>query len=336
MKETLTSLSEKTGFSVTTISRVLSGKAQKYRIGRETAETIRKVAKENNYFPNLLAQNLRTNKTDTIGLVLPSVSNPYFADIASIVIREAREREFTTIVLDCNENDNQERSAISSLMSRQIDGLIISPSGSDPSLLEEIAKDHVPVILIDRYFASSPLPYVTTDNFLGSRQAISYLISCGHRRITCIQGVTTSVPNSERIAGYRAALEKAGLNDNVEIVGNAFSVQNGYLETKLLLNRTERPTAIFALSNTIMLGALKAITESGLSVPRDISLIGFDSNIYMDFMTPAISRIEQPIEEMGVLATKLLFESITGGKRCSNQIKLAPHLVTRSSVANIH
>ena len=333
MKETLSSIAARTGYSITTVSRVLSGQSDKHRISPETRDKILKVAKENNYFPNLVAQNLRTNKSDTIGILLPSVANPYFADIASVVIKEARKRKYTAIVIDSDENVESEKSAISSLMSRQVDGIIAAPCGEDPALFEEISKKHKPVILIDRYFSNSALPYVTTNNYLGSTMAVSHLIMNGHSNIACIQGVTSSVPNKKRVAGYLSALDKAGIRDRAIVVGNEFSEQNGYLETKLLLNRADKPTAIFALSNTILLGALKAIREARMTVPEDISIISFDDSIYMDYMTPAISRISQPTEEMGKLATKLLFECISSGNRCATQIELAPEMISRGSVS---
>lgn len=332
MKETLASLAQKTGFSAATISRVLSGKAEEYRISAETKETILKAASESGYSPNIIAQNLRTNRTDTIGLLLPSVANPYFADIASVIIKEARKFKYTTIVIDSDENEETEKAAVSTLISRQVDGIIAAPSGSNAKLFEEINKKLFPVILIDRYYDGSPLPYVSTNNYLGSIMAVENLIMNGHTEIACIQGATGSTPNKKRVQGYLSALEKAGIKDKAYVVGNEFSEQNGYLETKLLMNRSNRPTAIFALSNTIALGAMKAIRESGLNIPTDISLISFDDSIYMDYMTPAISRIGQATEEMGKLSFKLLLESIRNKTRCVTQIELAPSLISRCSV----
>ncbi len=332
MKETLAGLAAKTGYSITTISRVLSGKSDKYRISEDTQSKIIEAARKNNYFPNIVAQNLRTNKTNTIGLLVPELANPYFADIASTIVSEARRHNYTTIVIDSAENTASEKNGISSLMSRQVEGIIAVPCGEDPSLLEEINRKYLPVILIDRYFKGSSLPYVTTNNYLGSLEAVNHLIMNGHSKIACVQGVTGSLPNKRRVAGYLAALDKAGIKDSAIVVGNEFSVQNGYLETKLLLNRVDRPSAIFALSNTIMLGVMKAIREANMRIPEDISVIGFDNNLYMDYMTPALTRIGQPTEEMGKMATKLLFESIATNKRCVTQIELAPRLITRNSV----
>ena len=335
MKETLSTISQKTGFSVTTVSRVLSGQAEKYRISERARKIVLEEAERCNYSPNIIARNLRTNKTNTIGLILPSVSNPYFADLSSVIIAEANSRKYTTIVLDSMESESNQEACIATLMARRVDGIIVAPCGTDPAIFEEINKKHVPVILVDRFYEGSDLPYVTTNNYSGGVEAINSLIRNGHRNIACIQGVKTSAPNKKRIAGYKAAMADAGLEANILVVGNEFSLQNGYLETKLLLNRNPRPTAIFTLSNTIALGAIKAIREAGMKIPDDISLIAFDNNIYMDYLTPPISRISQPVEDMAKLAVKLLFESIESHNRVNTKLELAPDFISRESVKNL-
>lgn len=335
MKETLSTISQKTGFSVTTVSRVLSGQAEKYRISERARKIVLEEAERCNYSPNIIARNLRTNKTNTIGLILPSVSNPYFADLSSVIIAEANSRKYTTIVLDSMESESNQEACIATLMARRVDGIIVAPCGTDPAIFEEINKKHVPVILVDRFYEGSDLPYVTTNNYSGGVEAVNSLIRNGHRNIACIQGVKTSAPNKKRIAGYKAAMTDAGLEDNILVVGNEFSLQNGYLETKLLLNRSPRPTAMFTLSNTIALGAIKAIREAGMKIPEDISLIAFDNNIYMDFLTPPISRISQPVEDMAKLAVKLLFESIESHNRINTKLELAPDFISRESVKKL-
>ena len=335
MKETLSTISQKTGFSVTTVSRVLSGQAEKYRISERARKIVLEEAERCNYSPNIIARNLRTNKTNTIGLILPSVSNPYFADLSSVIIAEANSRKYTTIVLDSMESESNQEACIATLMARRVDGIIVAPCGTDPAIFEEINKKHVPVILVDRFYEGSDLPYVTTNNYSGGVEAVNSLIRNGHRNIACIQGVKTSAPNKKRIAGYKAAMTDAGLEDNILVVGNEFSLQNGYLETKLLLNRSPRPTAMFTLSNTIALGAIKAIREAGMKIPEDISLIAFDNNIYMDFLTPPISRISQPVEDMAKLAVKLLFERIESHNRVNTKLELAPDFISRESVKKL-
>lgn len=333
MKETLSTIAERTGFSITTISRVLSGNAEKYRISKATYDKVMAEARACNYSPSLIAQSLRTNRTNTIGLLLPSLSNPYFADMASVIIREVNSRGYTTIVVDTMEDEKNFNESASLLLSRRVDGIIAAPCGSDAALLENISKDYIPVVLIDRYYGNSNLPFVVTNNYMGGEIGTNFIIAQGHKRITCIQGVLDSSPNAERVEGYRKAMKEAGLSEFTEVVGNEFSIQNGYLETKILLSRKDRPTALFALSNTIALGALKAIRESSMKIPEDISLLAFDDYAYMEYLEPPITRISQPVQDMAKLAAKLLFDRIGSSESfSSSQIKLAPTLIAGDSV----
>lgn len=291
-------------------------------------------AKRCNYTPSLLAKGLRTSKTNTIGLLIPSIDNPYFANIAHVIIHEAKAHGYTIILVDTMENERNEAEGVSSLLSRKVDGIVVVPCGQGASLLEKVNANDVPVVLIDRYYASSDLSYVSTDNYQGGLLATSHLIGKGHKKIACIQGTPFSMPVKERVRGYMDAMKEAGLDKNIHISGEDFSIRNGYLETKLLLNSGDNHiTAIFALSNTILLGAIKAINESGLKVPEDISLISFDNYTYLDFLNPPITRISQPTEEIGTLAIKIITQSISEKVRSgSTRILLPPTLLERGSV----
>lgn len=331
-KETLQTISERTGFSVSTVSRALSGQAQKYRISDKAVEIITREARRSNYTPSLLAKSLRTSKTQTIGLLVPAIDNPYFANMASVIISEAKRYGYTIILVDTMENEADEREGLMSLLSRKVDGIMLAPSGSDPAYIEHINDTQTPIVLIDRFFASTTLPYITTNNYQGARDATQYLIDNGHRDIICIQGVPHSMPVKDRARGYLDTLKSNGLGDNARIVGNSFSINNGYLETKLALNLPSRPTAIFAMSNTILLGSMRAINESDMQIPRDISIVSFDDNTYLDFMNPAITRVSQPINEIGSLAVKILINSLEDGQRSNASIQLSPRLIVCNSV----
>ncbi|MGM9784329.1 MAG: LacI family DNA-binding transcriptional regulator [Candidatus Cryptobacteroides sp.] len=330
MKETLSTMAERLGYSATTISRVLSGKAEKYRISPDTVDAVLREARRCNYSPSVAAQSLRTRRSNTIGLLLPSVANPYFADMASVIITELNSAGYTTIVVDTMESEQRLSESARSLISRQVDGILAVPCGEKGMDLEMLSAQ-IPVVLIDRYYEDTSLPYVTTNNYQGGLDATRHLLSRGHTRISCIQGVQSSMPNKERVRGYVKAMEDEGLAQDIDIIGNEFSVQNGYLETKLLMSRAQRPTAIFALSNTIMLGALKAIREAGLRIPEDVALISFDNNLYMDYMTPSITRISQPVEDMAKLAVKILLDKIKGASNCGSQLRLSPIMVAGES-----
>ena len=333
-KETLVSIAERTGFSVSTVSRVLSGQAAKYRISDKTVALIRKEAERCNFTPSLLAKGLRTSRTNTLGLLVPSIDNPYFAHVASIIVEKARTHGYTVILIDTSEDERNEQEGVRSLVSRKVDGILIAPAGGDPSFLESVAQQ-TPVVCIDRYFARTTLPYVVTDNFQGGREGTQYLIDHGHERILCIQGVRHSMPSTERVAGYRQALAENGIKHWAQVVGDGFSIRNGYEQTLRALHVRRRPTAIFALSNTILLGSLKAIRELRLRIPEDISLLSFDNYEYLDYLDPAITRISQPSAEIGTQAMEILLRRMNGDTSERDQLRLAPSLVACRSVKRL-
>ena len=230
------------------------------------------------------------------------------------------------------ENETKMVDNARSLAQRNIDGIIAVPCGDNPVALERINQD-VPVVLVDRFYSTSALPYVTTNNYKGSIEACDALLSRGYKKIVCIQGELSSGPNRERVRGYLDTMKRAGLEEIISVVGNEFSIQNGYLETKLLLNKRDSFDAIFALSNTIVLGAMKAIREVGLRIPEDIAIISFDDNMYMEYLTPAITRVSQPVGDMAKLAAKILLDRINNptDNRVS-QLKLSPSIIYGASV----
>ena len=215
MKTTLDTIARNTGFSKSTISRVLNNKAYSSRISRKTAEIILAEAERCGYTPNLIAQNLRTGKTSTIGLLVPSLANPYFAEIASVIVQEAMRYGYITITADTMENVENQNSAVTALLTRQVDGIITVPCGSDPAYLEQTNEQCVPVILIDRYYENSPLPYVVTNNFRGGYMAASLLVRNGHENIACVQGPAAATTSRKRIEGCISALAENGLEDNI-------------------------------------------------------------------------------------------------------------------------
>lgn len=336
MKSTLDQIAKATGFAKSTVSRVLSGKGDESRISPETIARIRREADKVGYVPNFVAKKMREERTHTIGLVVPSISNPYFAEMASVIITAAQRFGYITIVAATMEDEDAQKSSVASLISRKVDGFIIVPCGSDPAFLEQTNEDYTPVVLVDRYYEGSSLPYVVTNNRKGGYDATKVLLGYGHKDILCIQGPPSVTPNKERITGYMSAMKEAGLEEKVWIVGNEFSVQNGYLETKLVLNnKAKQPTAIFALSNTIALGTIKAICEAGLRIPDDISLISYDNNLFLDYMSPSVTRIGQMVKEMGKMAVKLVMESIATHRPVKTQIELSPETILRNSVGPV-
>lgn len=336
MKTTLSEIAKRTGYSLTTISRVLNGKSVDYRISQEATDLIVAEARRCNYIIKSNAQILRQNNTKIIGVLLPSVTNPFFAELAGTIVSEVRQRGYTAIIAVTDENEADQEACLSSLMTRNVEGVIAAPCGCNPNLFYSINRDMAPVVLIDRFFIDTNISYISSNNFNGAVDATRFLIGNGHRNIVCIQGDIDSVPNSRRVEGYKKAMTDAGLEEMISVVGDSFSEQNGYFETKLILgDSSKRPSAIFALSYTIVLGVMKALREGNLEIGKDISLISFDDNMSLGYMQPPITRVAQPTSEMGRFAVKVLFEQIENPQAAITRIELNTKIINGDSVAGI-
>jgi len=334
MKETLSTIASRCGVSVTTASRVLSGNSEEYRISVDTARKVIEDARRCGYSKGVLLPR-RKSSTKTIGLLIPSLSNLYFATLANYIISQLGSMGYFVIIMDTREDEAIFEESLYKLIERNVEGIIATPCGHDPSLLEDIRSQGVPVVQVDRHFNTDSVPYVVTNNYKGAIDAMNVLLSYGHKNIMCIKGTEAS-PTNDRVHGYCDAMRQEGLEKFIQIVGNEFSIINGYVETKLMLQRPNRPTAIFCLSNNITLGALKALRESGVDVPRDVSLISFDSFVHMDYTNPSITRIAQPIEDMAMMSIKILLKEMNEGISSSvSQIMMSSTLVHGMSVKNI-
>jgi LacI family transcriptional regulator len=327
-------IAEKAGFSITTVSRVLNGKADKYRISKATQQVIKSTAEELNYVPNEFARNLRSGKSKTIALIVPSLKNPFFAEMASVVNTEVRKYNYITLIGDSDDNIENEKAEVLHLSSRSLDGMIIAPCGDEWKHLVRLQEKGLPLICVDRYFEDPELSYVSSDNYEGAYSASKYLIEHGHTSIACIQGVRYSIPNIQRVKGFVEAMVGSGIT-SYTVTGDAFSEQNGYLETKLLLQQKVWPTAIFAFSNTIAMGCIKALKEEKIRIPEDISLITFDDNPYLNYIEPPLTCISQPVEEICKIAVKILFSKILERDPSPKYMLLKTQLKVKSSVKNL-
>lgn len=335
---TLKSIAQKLGISVSTVSRVINGKSVRYRISKETEELVLQAAKDLSYSPNQLARGLRLKKTHTIGYIIPDISNPFFSSIAKSVEKSARRFGYSILLCDSEESTEIESSSLQLMANRKVDGLIISPVGLEVDHLLEIFQKNIPVVLLDRYFPNLNIPFVTSDNYQGALDAVNLLIENGHKNIACIQGLVNTSPNNDRVRGYRDAHLKNNLQvDESLIVGDSFGEENGYLETKLLLKRSCVPTAIFSISNLISLGAIRAISEEGLKIPDDISMVSFDDQPYSRFLSTPMTTVAQQSTSIGQIATKLLIDQIESNRIIEPKgIFLPTKLIVRNSILKIN
>jgi DNA-binding LacI/PurR family transcriptional regulator len=223
------------------------------------------------------------------------------------------------------------------LWSKGVDGLVVMPVGQKSSHLATLLANGVPVVLVDRSFDELETSTVVIDNYDGALQAVEHLIANGHTRIAIIQGLAETYTCRGRLRGYQDALHNHGIPlDESLIVGRDFRRENGYIETKFLLQSSRPPTALFTTSDLITLGALQAIAEEGMEIPRDISVIAFDDIESASFFRCPITAIAQPKENIGEMAIKLLIDQIRSQEKFEpRHIVLRPSLIVRDSVRTL-
>lgn len=335
---TLQSIAASTGISVSTVSRILSGKARKYRISPKTEQRVRAEAERVGFAVNQLASSLRTRKSNTFGLLIPDISNSFFASIARHVANEARKNGYSIVLCDSQENDQIEAESIRTLQSRNIDGLLVAPVGHIADSLTAVRKRGIPVVLLDRYYPECDIPYVTTKNYEAAFEATEHLIAMGHRRIACILGLPCSSTAADRANGFHAAMKKHGIPVDPSLVaGNDFTEINGYLQTKKFMMHKERPTAIFSMGNLMTLGALRVLAEESIRIPEDVSLLSFDDHEFAAFLSTPVSAIAQNTEGIGQVAVQLLLEQMNNlYSGTIDGITLPARLNLRASVSNLN
>jgi len=337
-KVTIKTIAENTNFSLTTVSRVLNGTSEKYRISRSTQEIIMSVAKKLGYIPNMAAKTLRYNKSHTIGLIVPSLSNPFFSIVASTVSKLLHNQGYVVLMSDCDNNVEEENNMLQALKAQNLLGLLAIPLGEHKNY-DFLHTIGLPTVFIDRFFSNFNFFAVATDHYNSSFQLMQYLIKMGHQKIACIQGDTKVISNTARVRGYFDALNQHKLHYEY-LGGVGFTEEEGYSETKLLLQKKDKPTAILALSDTILLGVIKALKEADLKIPQDVSVVSFDNSNYLDYLNVPITSIAQPITQIAKFAVKLLLEQIQGSDRNRGEdvdklIQLNSELVIRKSVLDL-
>lgn len=334
---TLKSVAAAAKISEATASRVLTGQGARFRIPPETEQLVLKAAQRLGYSPHRRFFKPAPLRSRTLGLIVPDLAHFFLAQVAQTVVERAQEAGFSVLVMDSLEDGGQEGQLIDQLVAREIDGLLLLPVGKDWQHVREVVQRQLPVVLLDRVPPDIHCHCVSVDNYEAAFQATDYLLERGHRHIACIQRLAHAWINEERVRGYREAHRAHGLPvDEALVLGDQFGQRNGYLEVTRLLEFNPRPTAIFTLSHLVTLEALRALNDHRLSVPEDLSLVGFDDLPHAEFFAEPITVVRQPIREMARTAVDLLraqIEQPATSKPMS--IQLPCELVRRQSVKNL-
>lgn len=316
--------------SVATVSALINGTAT---VSPELTARIEQVIRDIGYKRNAIARSLKMGTTRTIGLTVPHIANPFFTEVVS-VIQQAFGRAGYAVMLCCTDEDlNNQDEQIRLLLDRMVDGLIVARVGDGTVLKQIVDAATVPVVLLDRICEGVDTDAVVLDNQTAVFDAISYLVSLGHRRIGYISGSFDISPMHGRKAGYRQALAAAGVPFEDELVrhGNFHEI-DGYNATMQLLSLRERPTAIFSANNPMVIGTMKAIRDIGLSCPEDVSVACFDDFPWSDVFRPQLTTVAQPVQAIGEQAANLLLDRLAGNRDAPPRtLELKARLMVRDS-----
>jgi len=304
-------------------------------VGGETAQRVIEAADRLGYRANRVAQALRSGRLPIIGFMPGDIQNPFFARIAHDLEVELRRHKHNLVIASSEEDLDQERELIESLRALSIRGLILAPtSATDNRHIRQVIRDGMPLVLIDRLAEGINCDSVLVDNESGAREAVDYLVDNGHRRIALLRDESRIFTAQERLAGYRHSLAAHGIAlDEGLVAVSRSTVEHATEATIRLFSRRDRPTALFTVDSLMTQGSLLGLRSMGLSIPRDVSLVGFDDFDLATFTDPQITVVAQPIPEMGPLAASLILERLEGRKGAPRHVKFPTRLLVRGSVA---
>lgn len=329
MKPTIYDVANEAGVSISTVSKVLNNTGS---IAEKTRKRVKETMLELNYQPSVVAS--ARKRIQNIGLLIPNIANPFMAEIARGVENNLRKFGFNLMICSTDNDLKNEIEYISILKQKYLDGIIIATGLQEDKAIKELLKAEIPIALLSRDVSSLAVDEVLVDDFLGGFEATKYLISLGHQKIAMITEDTNISTIKARVEGYKQALEESGIEyDESLVITNNSSLDEGKQSTRELLNLPSPPTAIFASTEFLAIGAIQGARELNVQVPQELSIIGFDDTILSTICDPALTTIAQPIHEMSKKVVELLIAEIKNPKETKQRVVLSPKLVIRESTS---
>jgi LacI family transcriptional regulator len=327
---TIQDVARRAGVAPITVSRVINNSSY---VSQPTRQRVEAAIAELQYVPNMLASSLRSNRTNTLALILSDISNPFWTTVARGAEDAASRQGFNVILCNTDENEAKQEEYLSVLLRKRVDGFLFVPAHSHPHPIEKIQKQKVPVVVMDRQIYEASVDIVRGDSEGGAYLLTRYLISLGHRRIAVLSGPQDLSVSIDRVNGVRRALSEADIPVDERLTSyGKFTFESGWERARKLLTHTPQPTAIVAGNNFIAIGALKALREQGVAVPEDISLASIDDLPPPMFIDPFFTVVAQPAYEIGRRATELLLRRITQPDGSEpEEIVLPTELIVRQS-----
>jgi LacI family transcriptional regulator, repressor for deo operon, udp, cdd, tsx, nupC, and nupG len=322
-------VAKQAGVSVATVSRVLNGQNT---VSVKTRMKVEEAIKKLNYEPSLLGRNLRTSESRLLLILIPTISNPFYLEIIKGIEQVAISQNYNILLCETDSNPEKENIYFDLVRKKMADGIITMDPAVNVETLKKLAENYA-VIQCSEYEECTGIPYVTIDNEEASYRAVKHLIQIGHHKIALMNADEKYLFARQRKMGYKRALEENGITLRNEYIISTSNLgfENGQYAMKKILNLQDRPTAVFAVSDLLAIGALKEINIAGLHVPNDIAVVGFDKIDFSNMTNPTLTTIAQPMRKMGNVAARMLIEKIKGEE--VESIILDHELVIRESTS---
>ncbi|MFO7294520.1 MAG: LacI family DNA-binding transcriptional regulator [Clostridia bacterium] len=333
MAATIKDVAKYAGVSISTVSKYINGG----RVREKNRQRIEEAIKALDFKVNELARGLKTNRTMTVGVLIPSLENIFFTSIISYMENILLKNRYSTIVCDYRNDVKLEKIKFEFLMDKMVDGIIMVPHEEDIQYINKAFEKNIPVVLIDRMIKGIECDVVLTDNLNASYNAVEQLIMRGHRRIGIICGPKDVYTTQERLKGYIRVHEDYSLqiDDRLIKFGN-YDVESGYNLLLMLLEEVPPPSAVFVTNYEMTVGAVMAVNEKNICIPHDLSLIGFDNIQLAKVVKPSLSIVTQPIQQIGETAATILLKRMKGDyDKFPSVYRLKTQLLLGESICNI-
>jgi LacI family transcriptional regulator len=319
------------GVSVATVSYVINDGPRPVSV--EARRRVEAAIAELGYVPNDLARSLRLQQTSLVGLIIPSLANPVYGEIARELERVCTQQGMLVVLCNSDRAEDRERRFVHMLRAKQVDGVVITPHGEALPLLEPLLAAHIPVVVLEHSLPG--IHCIVIDELEGGQLATQHLINLGHKRIGLIRRHPTRAMSWQRHDGYRLAVVQADIAYNPALVVHCGSSHaEGYAAMQQLLAMAERPTGVFVHNDILALGAMHAVYDAGLTIPGDVSIVGYDDITNAAYLSPPLTTVRIPKVEMGVLAGRTIMQLAQGKIELEPRtVTLSVELIVRSSTA---
>lgn len=318
------------GVSTSTVSHVIN---KDRFVSDAITEKVNAAIKSLNYAPSALARSLKLNQTRTIGMLITASTNPFYSELVRGVERSCFERGYSLVLCNTEGDERRMNSNLETLMQKRVDGLLLLCTEThQPS--QEIMQRYpsIPTVMMDWAPFDGDSDLIQDNSLLGGDMATQYLIDKGYTRIACIAGPLDKTPARLRLEGYQAAMQRSGLPLHEEyVITSDFEFSGGLTAMRTLLALAEPPQAVFVGNDAMAVGVYQALYQAGLSIPRDMAVVGYDDIELAGFMTPPLTTIHQPKDELGELAIDVLIHRMAQPGQKQQRVQLTPELVVRGS-----